>query len=301
MRIGIAEELLSFSWMRHLVTQLSAHADIQWQHRPSAVPKTILLSEGDACYPFKSMVRSSVALLPEVDVLLLPRLVKLDGHLMCPNFRALPDIIRLNIKKMCPELEHKLHDVTIEIETEHDSRTILAGLASRLFDRTISLKQIQPQPVQDSILSAPGTEFSSKTIALLGHPYLLEQSKLNMGIIRQLEHLGYDVTTPKDIPFADLNELAKKGDYYAKNNYWRSSRETLGAFHYYTTIKKPTGIIYLISFNCGVDALMRIELMSLHNKIAPPLPFMVLVGDEHTQQDHTATRLEAFLDIIHGL
>ncbi len=29
----------------------------------------------------------------EVDVLLLPRIVEMDGFLMCPNFRAIPDMV----------------------------------------------------------------------------------------------------------------------------------------------------------------------------------------------------------------
>ncbi len=301
MRIGIPEELMPFPFMKWLIKQLSRHGDTHWVHQPASKCNSIMLSEGDACQPFKSMVRSSVNLLPEVDILLVPRLVKLDGHLMCPNFRALPDIIRLNIKNIEPEFEQKLNDITVDINTTNDSQEVIIKLGQQLFNQQISKVDIEPEPVQPTILGEPATRFKEKTIALLGHPYLLENTKLNMGIIRQLKKLGYNVTTPKDIPFSDLDKLAEKGDYYAKNNYWRSSRETLGAFHYYTGVKRVAGIIYLISFNCGVDALMRIELMSLQQKLEQTMPFMVLVGDEHTQQEHTATRLEAYLDIIDGI
>ena len=301
MRIGIPAELTAFPFMKWLKKQLSCHADIKWMHQPKHNTNSIMLSEGDACQPFKSMVRNSVDLLPEVDHLLVPRLVKLDGHLMCPNFRALPDIVRLNINKVCPDLKHKLHDITIEVQSTHDKSSIIQTLCKQLFNKTIEPNVIKAEPVVESILNQPQQPFSKKTIALLGHPYLLKNPRHNMGIISQLEKTGYTITTPGDLPFQDLDALAKKGDYYAKNNYWRSSRETLGAFHYYTTIKKPAGIIYLISFNCGVDALMRIELMSIQNKLEHTIPFMVLVGDEHTQQEHTATRLEAYLDIIDGI
>lgn len=301
MRIGIPDELMAFPFMEWLKTQLARYHDVEWLHIPTSKSDAIMLSEGDACQPFKSMVRNSIGLLPDVDVLLVPRLVTLDGHLMCPNFRALPDIIRLNIKKVCPQFMGKLNDITADINEEKDSKTVLMTLVKRLFNQSLRQEDIQSIPKRLSILTGETTSFGEKTIALLGHPYLLENNKLNMGIIRQLQKLGYQVSTPKDIPFTDLDELAKKGDYYAKTNYWRSSRETLGAFHYYTEIKKPAGIIYLISFNCGVDALMRIELMSLHGKLKETIPFMVLVGDEHTQQEHTATRLEAYLDIIDGI
>lgn len=301
MRIGITDELMGFPFMGWLKTELSAQHEIEWLHHPKKQSTAIMLSEGDACQPFKSMVRNSIAMLPDVDVLLCPRLVNLDGCLMCPNFRALPDIIRLNIKAVYPEYLSKLNDITVETNNDSEHQEIIMELGRQLFNTTINSANIRPEKHRPSILETPVSPFPAKTIALLGHPYLLENKKLNMGITQQLKHLGYAVTTPKEIPFCDLDSLAKKGDYYAKTNYWRSSRETLGAFHYYTTINKPAGIIYLISFNCGVDALMRIELMSLQQKLAQPMPFMVLVGDEHTQQEHTATRLEAYLDIIDGM
>lgn len=301
MRIGITDELMGFPFMQWLKEQLSAHGQIEWLHHPQKKPTAIMLSEGDACQPFKSMVRNSLGMLPDIDVLLCPRLVNLDGYLMCPNFRALPDIIRLNIKTIYPNQMTKLNDITVEGKTNADNVKIVQSLVKQLFNKNLTPEEMSSEPPVASVLGTEITPWSPKTIALLGHPYLLENKKLNMGIIRQLENLGYTVTTPKDIPFVDLDSLAKKGDYYAKTNYWRSSRETLGAFHYYTTVNKPAGIIYLISFNCGVDALMRIELMSLQRKLTRPMPFMVLVGDEHTQQEHTATRLEAYLDIIDGI
>lgn len=301
MRIGIPDEMMPFAFMKWLKAQLDHYAEIEWLHQPARnQANTIMLSEGDACQPFKSMVRNGMGLLADVDVLLVPRLVKLDGHLMCPNFRALPDIIRLNIKKICPDLDEKLCDIIVDIDTDKDMLSLVQTLGKELFNMDIDSAHIQLPRQKPSILDDNAMSFAPKTIALLGHPYLLENTKLNMGIIRQLKKCGYTVTTPQDIPFNDLDKLAQKGDYYAKTNYWRSSRETLGAFHYYTTLKQPAGIIYLISFNCGVDALMRIELQSLHAKLESPLPFMVLVGDEHTQQEHTATRLEAYLDIIDG-
>jgi hypothetical protein len=41
--------------------------------------------------------------------------------------------------------------------------------------------------------------------------------------------------------------------------------------------------------------------MSLYKKKNNPIPYMVLVCDEHTQRDHVVTRVEAFLDIIDGI
>jgi predicted nucleotide-binding protein (sugar kinase/HSP70/actin superfamily) len=110
-----------------------------------------------------------------------------------------------------------------------------------------------------------------------------------------------DVMHSHQLPFAPLDRLASARDYYAKQLYWRPGREALGAFLYLTGVRRPAGIIHLLAFNCGVDALMRIELMSLYKRLKDPPPYMVLVCDEHTQRDHVVTRIEAFLDIVHGI
>ena len=96
--------------------------------------------------------------------------------------------------------------------------------------------------------------------------------------------------------YTSLQDCALPGPQY-----WRGARECLGAFMHITEEFDPAGIIYLLSFNCGVDALVRIELMSLHKKLAKKIPMMVLVGDEHSQREHVVTRLEAFLDVIDGI
>ena len=116
-----------------------------------------------------------------------------------------------------------------------------------------------------------------------------------------LNGLGHDTVSTQDIPFDTLTALAARHDYYAKTLYWRSARRVLGGFLYFTQEQRPAGMIHLVPFNCGVDALLRIELASLHKQLEHPVPFMVVVCDEHTQRDHVLTRVEAFLDMVHGI
>ncbi|MBW1814402.1 MAG: hypothetical protein JRJ39_12235, partial [Deltaproteobacteria bacterium] len=86
-----------------------------------------------------------------------------------------------------------------------------------------------------------------------------------------------------------------------KKMYWRSAREIIGAFFFFSHINRSAGIIHLAPFNCGIDALLRIELMSMHKRIEGAPRFMTIVCDEHTQRDHVVTRIEAFLDMIYGI
>ena len=97
MKLGIVREQLAVEWMPELIKLVSRMIpDIEWVHDAAKEIPPQLLLDGDACYPFKKMVRTALSLLADVDVLLLPRIVRLDGFLMCPNFRALPDIVTMN-------------------------------------------------------------------------------------------------------------------------------------------------------------------------------------------------------------
>lgn len=301
MKVGIAREMLFFEWMQDLKSRLGELSpEIEWVHDPTGEVRQQLLIDGDSCYPFKKMVRSSISLLDNVDVLLAPRIVALDGFLMCPNFRALPDIVLMNkernrmsmkVSVLTPEV-----DISQALQVEH--------LAIRIF-RDIFGKD--PEAVRTKAIEVRrgAVDFKdrdiSKSIALIGHPYVLADPHLNNGVPDILRLNGIDIVYSRELDFKDLSDLAASFDFYAKRLYWRSAREVLGAFIYFTRIRPAAGIIHLVPFNCGVDALMRIELMVLCKRMAEAPPYMVVVCDEHTQRDHVVTRIEAFLDIVNGV
>jgi len=301
MKIGLPNELLHLEGVQDFKGRIDQLVrNIQWIHTPSGKNPQPLFLDGDMCYPFKKMVRTSLALLPDVDTLLLPRIVNLDNWLMCPNFRALPDIVAINKERleqnigagMVTPLMESCHNDQLDILANSTARELQTGAGHHLSIAASSEKAGSLAP-KDSDLS--------RSIALIGHPYLVSDSALNNGVPDILKACGYNIALSQEIPFKKLDELAGSRDYYAKKMYWRSGRESLGAFLYFTEVNRPAGIIQLIAFNCGVDALLRIELMSLKNRMEKAIPFMALVCDEHTQRDHVITRIEAFIDIIHGI
>ncbi|MBU0680522.1 MAG: hypothetical protein KKD73_03780 [Proteobacteria bacterium] len=310
MKIGLPVELLSFEWVRRLKEDVGRLVpDVQFCHvaaEANSGLQTRPLSEGDACFPFKKMIRTAMALLPEVDRLLIPRLVRLDGHLLCPNFRAFPDLVIMNRDRLPgPEKATSIIDTVVDISSREDEECVraevLKGLfASRLPAQRMAFPRPESAEAKAAKLSAKLAPYA-KNIALIGRAYMLQDPHLNMGIPEILNGQGYGVVTPQDLDFQTLDQVAARNDYYAKTMYWRGARECLGAFMHVTEEMAPAGIIYLLSFNCGVDALVRIELMSLHKKLAGKIPMMVLVGDEHSQREHVVTRLEAFLDVIDGI
>ena len=302
MKVGIARELLAVEWMPELIKQLNRLApEIEWIHDPTTEVHHQLLLDGDACYPFKKMVRASLSLLSEVEALLLPRIVSLDGFLMCPNFRALPDIVKINKERTGGHGGTPLVSPVMEVSEQNH----LAALSREIFKALFKcdVRNHGSQPPDNNKTGAEGLSGRDITnaIALIGHPYVLADSRLNNDVPDILRINGFDTVTAQDIPFDQLTELAESRDYYAKKLYWRSAREALGAFLYFNEIQRPAGIIQLVPFNCGVAALLRIELMGLHKRFINPPPYMVIVCDEHTQRDHVVTRAEAFLDIVHGI
>ncbi|NDY41396.1 hypothetical protein G3N55_00830 [Dissulfurirhabdus thermomarina] len=304
MIVGLPGELLGFPWARELERRLeAAFPGARIRRAPARAPAAPPLSEGDACYPYKRMIRSALGLLAESDALVLPRLLRLDGHLMCPNFRALPDIVALNWRRLHGE-EPPMAAPAVEVADGRDAEAAFEAVIRELRRlpggrRAEAARAQPPRP-------APGTappraeDGRRRAIALVGHPYILSTPALHKGVPDLVRRAGFRVVTPEGLPFRTLDRLARDRDYYAKVLYWRGARECLGAFRHFTEVRPAAGLIYLIAFNCGVDALLRLELAALHKDLARRVPFMVLVVDEHTQHEHVATRVEAFLDIVDG-
>jgi len=311
MKVGFPQELAHVAWMRFLKDRISGRLPgMEWLHAARGKSIRPAFLEGDVCFPLKTMIATALGLLGETDVLLLPRLVKLDGFCMCPNFRGLPDLVALNAKRM--GLEHTAAVAAVAVEAADRAHVIQAADAAaeeicrltrvgapapaRRADRNGSAREDACAPADRAL----DKRDLSRTIALIGHPYLLEDARLNNGVPALLRAAGFDVILCSELPFDRLSALAGEYDYYAKKLYFRSAREALGAFLYFSRAARPAGIIHLVPFNCGVDALVRIEIESLHKKIGSGPPCLVIVCDEHTQHDHVATRLEAFLDIVHA-
>ena len=309
MRIGLPRALLAIDLVAELAERIRKKIEgLRWQQRalvPQAGP--LLVSE-DICFPFKRMLSESVSLAQETGVVFVPRLVGTGENLLCPNFRALPDIVALNLKQQERKVSGKLVSVTLEELTDAALAAAAEGAAEHL--RALMPGREQPQPPSPATGTRPAGPVSKpsatgirtpRTIAVLGHPYMLADEALGGRVPQMLRQYGCRVATAEDVPLAETEHQARRLDFYAKKLYWRPARRLLGAFMHYLYEKPPAGILHLVPFNCGLDALLRIEMMNLYKKEKAPPPFLVIVCDQHSQRDHVATRLEAFLDIIDGI
>ena len=139
---------------------------------------------------------------------------------------------------------------------------------------------------QEERISAikPGTP----TILIVSHPYTIYDSFLGKPITNFLDKEGVEVIY-SDI--ADAEKIKNLSDNISSDLYWTYNKELLGGLELYKD--KVDGIIFLVTFPCGPDALV---VNLCQNKIKKPMISIIL--DELQGEAGLKTRLESFVDII---
>jgi len=83
----------------------------------------------------------------------------------------------------------------------------------------------------------------------------------------------------------------------SKRIYWTFGKETVGAAFHFLDSKEIDGLIYIISFECGPDSLLK-EIVDDRARKSKRVAYMSLVIDEHTGATGMNTRLDAFVEMI---
>ncbi|MGD0576513.1 MAG: acyl-CoA dehydratase activase-related protein [Candidatus Staskawiczbacteria bacterium] len=125
-------------------------------------------------------------------------------------------------------------------------------------------------------------------ILIVSHPYTIYDSFLGKPIIDFLDKEGVDVIY-SDI--ADKDKIKNLSDNISSDLYWTYNKELLGGLELYKD--KADGIIFLVTFPCGPDALV---VNLCQNKIKKPMITIIL--DELQGEAGLRTRLESFVDIL---
>ena len=129
-------------------------------------------------------------------------------------------------------------------------------------------------------------------IALLGYVNNVYDSYVSMNTINRLREMDVNVIT-----FEMLSEDAvKKDKNLIKEPFWIFARKIYNGSKYLIKKGNIDGIIHLTAFGCGPDSIIG-RLMEGDCDDAN-LPFLTLRVDEHTGDNHTQTRLEAYIDML---
>jgi len=131
-------------------------------------------------------------------------------------------------------------------------------------------------------------------IAVIGHPYNLYDSYMNMDLLKKLKNEGVNITTVEMIDESAINE---KSGMLNKKIFWNFGRKAIGGAMHLLDRNDMDGIIYVMSFGCGIDAFVC-DLIERKIRRNGDMPFTVLTIDEHSGTAGINTRLEAFIDMI---
>ena len=271
----------------------------------------------DACLPIKLYHGHVAELKDKVDILFLPRMVsvrKLDAETFCPKFLGLPDMILNSIDGLPPVIDEKVQlakgwfplwqlcrRVAQHLDTGGRSawsaflqankaqKSFITDLSRGVFpqdfiDNTAAGRIAQPQPATHPDIN----------LAILGYPYLIYDSFVNVGLFKHLARMGIKPWTVEMVPPA---RLEAQGRNLPKNLFWNFSNRVIRATFYYLKERKVDGIVHVTAFGCGPDAMVD-KLMELEAKNHGRVPFLTLSLDEHTGEAGVQTRIEAFVDML---
>ena len=115
---------------------------------------------------------------------------------------------------------------------------------------------------------------------------------MSMNTIERLRDMDVNVVTFDMLP----DYAVKKDKNYIKEPFWIFARKIYNASKYLIREGNMDGIIHLTAFGCGPDSIIG-RLMEGDCE-ENGIPFLTLRVDEHTGDNHTQTRLEAYIDML---
>jgi predicted nucleotide-binding protein (sugar kinase/HSP70/actin superfamily) len=292
MKIGIPQGLLYARYhvfAKTFFEELGAEILVSPNTNKSILDEGVRCCVDEACLPMKVYHGHVAWLKNKCDAVLVPRLMGFkENESICPMFCGLPELIRNQI----PELP-----VLIDTPVYSLKQTALRSWAKKAggmvtrngetihkaFEVALQRQQRTREGFRDEGYFA--------SVALIGHPYNLYDSFINMNLKKKLNALGIGVRTVEQVDRAAIDHEVSA---LFKKPFWSLAQEYYGAAVHLSKTKLADGILYLSSFSCGIDSVVT-ELIAC---AVGDFPMMVLKLDEHTGEAGFDTRLDAFSDML---
>ena len=243
----------------------------------------------DACLPIKVFHGHVASLRGKCDAILIPRFMSVSkGEYICPKFCGLPEMIKYSI----PDLPTILTESINSLDEKH-LYSFARGIGKKLGGNKHKIEEafVVAMAAQREANLENLNGNNKYKIALLGHPYNVYDSYLNMNIINKLTKDDISVITEESVDRNIINEEIK--DLF-KRPFWNFARNSYGFASYVGKNEIVDGIIYISSFACGIDSIV----MELIKDKVKNIPILVLKIDEQTGEAGVDTRIEAFLDML---
>ena len=287
----------------------------------SILDEGMMEAVSEACIPVKVFHGHVKSLIGQVDYIFAPRLVSLrrfgdfGTETFCPKFLGLPDMLKASIKNLPDVIDtridlkrgwRELARVGMEIgrilgaSKSRALRALARAWRTQARFQRLLLKGLLPEEAMGMVF---GTGSACREVpqrqpdfyvAVVGYPYLLYDSFLNVGLLELLRRENVGVYTQDMLPWRELKAAARG---LPKHLFWFFSNRTLeGALHFMRD-RRVDGIIHVTAFACGPDAMVD-RLMEMEIKKSGNKPFMSVMVDEHTGEAGIRTRVEAFVDML---
>ncbi len=278
----------------------------------------VSLCVDEACLPVKLFLGHAASLIGKVDYLFVPRFTSISRHeYICPEFGGLPDTVRhsLGIENSPVLIDVEVNMIKSE-RCSWKSASETAGYLTddrklarmaykkaigdyRLYRKKVMGEVYESLPVKQypngkNIKNVSPAGKEDLKIAVIGHSYNIYDRYINMDMLGKLEKMGARAVTVEMVDEADIN-METEG--LRKPMFWNYGRKALGSSMYFIRNAELDGIIYLMSFGCGIDSFVC-DMVARRVRMESNTPFIVVTIDEHSGEAGLNTRLEAFIDMI---
>jgi len=256
----------------------------------------------EACLPVKLAYGHAARLgdLPGLDWVFFPSLTQFEKDQSpearpCPYGEHMPFMIKeaLDIRLIAPTLDFGASRSSLLREMD-EVRKALKKSAGEM--RTALTRGAQAQREFRNRLRRRGEKYLASAgkqgvliLAVLGKPYNVHDSFVNMNLAKHIARLGAAVVPYDFLPLAEKDSLDRSGILPV----WRYNRLMIQAAEW--CLKRGDIHPVLVSnFGCGPDAFSQRHLDALLDD----RPHLALEFDEHRAEAGLVTRLEAFLDEV---
>ncbi len=315
MNIGIPRALLYYYYYpfwRTLFEECGCNVVVSDETNKKIISDGSRVTETEMCVPIK-IFNGHVACLFEkdVDYVFVPQMHMVGKEYYCPKFLGIIEVVKYSFEDKWDKFLFVNYDTKTEDLSELSvhmhlcdklgiTKKVLKTALKRAKDTQREFRRLntsgytvteayellfgrkKPQKYEDGVLN----------IALLGYVNNVYDSYVSMDTLNRLREMGVNVITFDMLP----DDAVKKDRKNIKEPFWTFARRIYNASKYLINRGDIDGIIHITAFGCGPDSIIG-RLMEGDCDDAN-IPFLTLRVDEHTGDNHTQTRLEAYIDML---
>ncbi|MFZ5647759.1 MAG: acyl-CoA dehydratase activase-related protein [Bacillota bacterium] len=313
-KIGIPRSLLFYKYFpmwKTFFNELGAEVVTSGLTTKAILEEGLKLSVDEACLPVKVAFGHVKALGKNVDYIFIPRLVSVSPReYICPKFLGFPDMVRQCVQGLPGIIDTNINMYRKEGDMYRQFSEIGRHICRNPFKIAAAYKKAVKEMKSFNLRVESGMlpeqaftcreedneerRVSGRTVAIVGHPYNIYDSFININLVKRLKDSGINVVTADNVPEAVVNSYA---DTLNKKLFWTLGRRMVGSAYHFLDDPNINGLIHVASFACGPDSLTG-EMVERKVRRKGNMPFLNLTLDEHTGEAGIVTRIEAFLDMV---